>query len=226
MAILGRKKRARPRRALRAAMEGRTRSRRRTSRISAGIPGRGPDLRGRAQRLVGEASDRIRPRERPRRRGTFLAGTAAGIAVAYLFDPRAGRARRARLRDRTGAGMRRGATGTRKLGARVRNRMEGLPHEMLHPHGEPKPDMNDVTLAHKVESEVIRRPDVDKGRINVNAENGRIVLRGECDSPDQIREVVAAVRQIPEVREVENLLHVKGNAGQERPDQRIGPPTG
>jgi osmotically-inducible protein OsmY len=69
---------------------------------------------------------------------------------------------------------------------------------------------NDVTLARKVESDLFRDPDVPKGRINVNAEGGIIVLRGELGRREQIEAVEAAVRRIPGVREVENLLHLPG----------------
>jgi hypothetical protein len=69
---------------------------------------------------------------------------------------------------------------------------------------------NDVTLARKVESELFRDPDFPKGQINVNAEGGVIVLRGEMDRPEQINAIEAAVRSIPGVRAVENLLHLPG----------------
>ena len=39
----------------------------------------------------------------------------------------------------------------------------------------------------RVESELFRDPSVPKGRLNINAEHGVVVLRGVTDSPDQIR---------------------------------------
>ncbi|HEU5263028.1 MAG TPA: BON domain-containing protein, partial [Gaiellaceae bacterium] len=66
-----------------------------------------------------------------------------------------------------------------------------------------------------VESEVFRDPSIPKGRINVNAENGVVVLRGEVDSADLVDRLERAVRDVQGVRGVENLLHVNE---QVRPD--------
>ena len=46
-----------------------------------------------------------------------------------------------------------------------------------------------------------------KGKINVNAENGKVVLRGEVDSPELIDDLVAKARNVQGVQDVENLLH-------------------
>lgn len=67
---------------------------------------------------------------------------------------------------------------------------------------------NDADLVQRVESEVFRDPDIPKGRINLNAEDGTVVLRGQVERPDQIRAVEKAVRKVHGVREVENLLHL------------------
>ena len=49
-----------------------------------------------------------------------------------------------------------------------------------------------------------------KGDINVQAHDGIVELRGEVPRPELIDELVERTRQIPEVRDVENLLHVQG----------------
>ncbi len=69
---------------------------------------------------------------------------------------------------------------------------------------------NDAALAHRVESELFRDPDTPKGRININAEAGIVVLRGELDQPEQIRAIDAAVSRMAGVRGVHNLLHLPG----------------
>jgi osmotically-inducible protein OsmY len=51
---------------------------------------------------------------------------------------------------------------------------------------------------------------VPKGQINVNAENGVIVLRGEVEEPDLIRDLEQKTRKVQGVQEVENLLHTPG----------------
>ena len=76
--------------------------------------------------------------------------------------------------------------------------------------GEPRPEPNDATLAARVESEVFAAPDAPKGSVDVNAENGIVVLRGEVERPELIDELVEKARSVQGVREVENLLHLPG----------------
>ncbi len=76
---------------------------------------------------------------------------------------------------------------------------------------ETKLNPDDQTLVDRVESEIFRdRQDV-KGKVNINAEQGVVVLRGELDSQDLIDDLVSAVREVDGVRNVENLLHTAGN---------------
>ena len=67
-----------------------------------------------------------------------------------------------------------------------------------------------MTVRDRVESELLGDPSVPKGAINISAERGIVVLRGEV--PDegmrtQLGERAAAVRG---VWSVENLLHLPG----------------
>src|SRR5439155_7232226 len=66
---------------------------------------------------------------------------------------------------------------------------------------------NNATVAAKVESELFRDPSIDKGRMNINVENGTVVLRGVAESAGQIAKIEAATRAIPGVRSVKSLLH-------------------
>jgi osmotically-inducible protein OsmY len=75
-----------------------------------------------------------------------------------------------------------------------------------HPTEQTK-DLDDATLAHKVESEVLRG--APEG-ITVNAEDGIVVLRGEVDSPERMSELARMVLRVPGVSGVENLLHLPG----------------
>ena len=86
-----------------------------------------------------------------------------GAALTYFFHPREGQRRRDMVRGRFQALMTRAQEG-------------------------PKPRPDDVTLARQVESELFRDPEVPKGQINVNAENGKIYLRGEVGKPELIRD--------------------------------------
>jgi osmotically-inducible protein OsmY len=108
-----------------------------------------------------------------------------GAALTYFFNPMEGQRRRAKLAGRIRALMARAEEG-------------------------PKPQPDDVTLAHMVESELFRDEQVPKGQINVNAENGKVYLRGEVGEQEMIRDLEERARSIHGVQEVENLLHLPG----------------
>lgn len=106
--------------------------------------------------------------------------------------------------------------GMARRGAREAGRMarygagvgQGVVRRVTNPFPRAKPGMDDVTLARKVETEVFRGPGAPKGSVSVNAVDGVVELRGEVKTPDQIRELERKTKRIPEVRGVENLLHL------------------
>jgi osmotically-inducible protein OsmY len=120
---------------------------------------------------------------------TRLRYAALGAALAYFFDPQNGRARRKE---------------TIKRFVRLSQRQRGRLTARAQP--------DDVTLARQVESEIFGDADVPKGQINVNAEEGKVVLRGEVESAEMIEELVSKARKVQGVQEVENLLHMPGQA--------------
>ena len=156
--------------------------------------------------------------------GSFLLGAAVGAALAYALDREQGRRRRHIAHDRVGGVSHRLARRAgRKLHVTVAQALghsQGLAHR-LRPG--PVEELDDVALAHKVESIVFRDPRVPKGQISVNAESGLVFLRGQVEPPDLVADLENAVRKIRGVREVENLLHAPGTpaprprAGARRP---------
>jgi hypothetical protein len=149
-----------------------------------------------------------KPPSRTRRIGTGVLAGAAGAALAFFLDPVSGKRRRSVARDWVAARAR----GLGRRGGRVGRYMgstaQGVTQRLRH-GGEQAPE-NDQVLAHKVESELFQGSDFPKGQININAENGTVVLRGEVQTPDQIKRIEGEVRRIQGVRDVENLLHVPG----------------
>jgi osmotically-inducible protein OsmY len=121
------------------------------------------------------------------RRLLGLIGLAA--AITYFFHPEQGQKRR----------------------AMVRGRIEKL---IVRAEEGPKAQPDDVTLARQVESELFRDEQVPKGQINVNAENGKVYLRGEVGQPEMIRDLEERARKVQGVRDVENLLHLPGAEAQ------------
>jgi osmotically-inducible protein OsmY len=133
-----------------------------------------------------------------------------GALLAYFFDPDNGRRRRALARDRIPAFFRRMSERAERTGKVVAAEAEGVKQKATHLKEEEKPQPDDVTLARKVETEIFRDADVPKGQVNVNAENGKIVLRGEVEQPEMIKDLEKRTKKVQGVVEVENLLHTPG----------------
>ena len=135
---------------------------------------------------------------------------AFGALLAYFFDPDNGRRRRAMAGQRIPALFRRVSERAERTGRSVAAEAEGMKQKATHLKEEEKPRPDDVTLARKVETEIFRDADVPKGQINVNAENGKIVLRGEVEQPEMIKDLEKKTKKVQGVTEVENLLHTPG----------------
>jgi gas vesicle protein len=138
-----------------------------------------------------------------------LLGAAAGAVAALLFDPQRGAARRAQLMDRTAATWRDLSGGAARTTRYVTSTLEGKVQALRHA-GERDSMPNDATLAMKVESELFRDPAVPKGDININVEQGVVVLRGQVGDAGMSERLEKSARAIPGVWEVENLLHLPG----------------
>ena len=109
--------------------------------------------------------------------------------------------------ERTLSTVRDGVRQATRLGRGAANQGVGLGKRVANRNPDPK-DLDDVTLARKVETEVFRPEGAPKGKVDVNAVEGVVWLRGEVKNQKQIQEIEAKVRAIPEVRGVENLLHL------------------
>src|SRR3954453_7157394 len=79
-------------------------------------------------------------------------------------------------------------------------------------------DLDDVGLARKVETVIFRDATVPKGKIDVNAADGIVWLRGEAKTPEMIKTLESQASAIPEVKRVENLLHLPKTPAPTRAD--------
>jgi BON domain len=79
-------------------------------------------------------------------------------------------------------------------------------------------NLDDVGLARKVETVIFRDESVPKGKIDVNAADGVVWLRGEAKTPDMIKLLEQQTASIPEVKKVENLLHLPKTPAPTRSD--------
>ncbi len=159
------------------------------------------------ERLV-NAMPRRDPDSRPILFAALLA-TAAGAAAAYLFDPERGRTRRARLLDQGGARLRE-LLGT--LGGQARRARSGafeIRQQIAH-RGGGQSMPSDAALSDKVHSELFADPAIPRSKMNINVEEGVVVLRGEVDESAQANELIRRAERIPGVMRVDSLLHLPG----------------
>lgn len=143
------------------------------------------------------------------RKRMFALGGTLGALAAYWLDRDSGRGRRARARDRAAGMMRRGG---REAGRKIRyglSTVEGQAQRMAFERRHPI-QLDDVTLAAKVKSELFSPNDVPKGKISVDVTGGVVTLRGQLSDGDMITRLERAARKINGVRDVVCLLHLPG----------------
>lgn len=138
----------------------------------------------------------------------LLLGGLAGAVLMYFLDPRQGNRRRKMTAQQLLSLFHRSAHRLARTGRITSSRLYGLQQRFIHRRPAEKPAPNDETLTQRVRSQVLRDPALHHHRININTEQGVVVLRGEVDRPEQIRQMEQAVRRVPGVLGVENLLHL------------------
>jgi osmotically-inducible protein OsmY len=137
-------------------------------------------------------------------------GAAMGAALLYFFDPQNGPTRRKQTSDRVLGFFRGTGKQASRMGRNAKSQAYGLTQKAAHLKEKPKDQPDDTTLARKVETEIFRDAEVPKGKINVNAENGVVFLRGEVSDESLVETLGKSARKVQGVLEVENLLHVPG----------------
>ena len=143
-------------------------------------------------------------------------GAIVGAVLSHLLDPDQGHSRRARYADQAAALARDAGEGLERGRRRVTSTIEGKSAALAHGHGgDVMP--NDAALSDKVETELFGDPSVPKGAININVEQGIVVLRGEVPDVGMRDRLENAARKIAGVWEVENLLHLPGEPAPTEP---------
>ena len=139
----------------------------------------------------------------------FGLGVVFGAIVDHYLDPVSGRRRRKVDMDRVAGAARTGWRRLLRVLRIVQSDAYGVAKKIEHREEVPK-DLDDATLAHKIETEIFRDPNVPKGQINVNVQGGVAQLRGEVPTPDILDSLLEKTREVQGVRQVESLLHLPG----------------
>ena len=151
-----------------------------------------------------------------KRRWVLLAGMALGALLMYFFDVDHGNRRRNMAVQRGSKLMRQAAQTAGNTGRRMSSELAGKRQALLRSRDHHE-ELDDATLAHKVESVLFRDPSVPKGDLNVNAEHGVVVIRGQVQDPTQMARIEQMVRGIDGVHEVHSLLHTAGSPAPNKP---------
>jgi hypothetical protein len=143
----------------------------------------------------------------------IIAG-AVGAALAYVFDPVRGRRRRAELKDRGRATVRREVRAVERQASYGKGRAEGVIHKVRHPR--PHVPEDDMTLVDKIRSEVLGH--VDGPHLTIDVNDRVVTLRGEVPDERKAQQIEHDVRSTPGVIDVVNLLHQPGTPAPNKAD--------
>jgi len=143
---------------------------------------------------------------------TLLFGFAAGAAAAHFLDPDSGRRRRHQMRDqavsKAHSGKEQAATTASYAAGKAKGAVSTVTPSM--PGSHRIEDVDDVTLARKVETEIFRDPDAPKGQVSVDVQAGVANLRGVVADEGWITKLADDAKKVDGVKGVNNLLHRPG----------------
>jgi osmotically-inducible protein OsmY len=142
----------------------------------------------------------------------FVTGAASGAAAAHFLDPESGRRRRNMLRDqaasKASAGASKAASTASYAASKAKGAAAGATPSM--PGSHRIDDVDDVTLARKVETEIFRDADAPKGQVSIDVQAGVAYLRGTVDDEAWIDRLGDEANKVDGIKGVKNLLHRPG----------------
>src|SRR5438445_10240207 len=115
----------------------------------------------------------------------LIAGATVGAGLAYAFDPDRGKARRARLKTRTRAQLRRTSRALERRAHYEGQKVAGLRHKMMAGGGHDAP--SDHVVADRVRSKVFGHMPGIAHHVNLDVIDAAATLRGERDHPAELR---------------------------------------
>jgi osmotically-inducible protein OsmY len=137
----------------------------------------------------------------------FVSGAAVGAAATHFLDPDSGRKRRSQLRDQATAKASSAASQATSAAGQAADKAKGAVATAA-PTG--TPELDDVALARKVETEIFRDPDAPKGGVSVDVQAAVVYLRGEVADESWILRFADGAGKVDGIKGVKNLLHAPG----------------
>ena len=141
-------------------------------------------------------------------RPEFIAGALVGAGIMYLLDPDRGPRRRSLIADKATHARLSAGERLESRARDLRNRSKGVLAEARH---RLRPDeASDEVLEARVRSELGHAVD-HAGGLTVVAQDGRVMVGGPIPAGD-VERVLATVRKVRGVREVESRLEPRGSS--------------
>jgi osmotically-inducible protein OsmY len=143
---------------------------------------------------------------------TLLFGVAAGAAAAHFLDPESGRRRRNRVRDQAVSKAQAGKSQATSTASHAAGKAKGAVATATPsmPGSHRVEDVDDITLARKVETEIFRAPDAPKGDVSIDVQDGVANLRGVVADEGWITRLADDAKKVDGIKGVNNLLHRPG----------------
>jgi uncharacterized membrane protein len=141
----------------------------------------------------------------------IIGGMAAAAGLMYFLDPNRGRRRRALVRDKAVSLSGESGDVLRKAGRDVSNRVAGTVANARSLVRSSKGTVDDQVVEARVRSKmgrVVSHP----SSIHVSADQGRLTLRGSILA-HEVNDLLAAIRSVQGVREIDDRLDVYKQAG-------------
>jgi osmotically-inducible protein OsmY len=142
----------------------------------------------------------------------FVSGAAVGAAATHFLDPDSGRRRRSQLRDQAASKAQAGASQAASTASYAAGKAKGAVAGAAPsiPGRHKIEDVDDVTLARKVETEIFRDADAPKGQVSVDVQAGVVYLRGMVEDVAWIDRFADEATKVDGIKGVKNLLHRPG----------------
>jgi osmotically-inducible protein OsmY len=139
---------------------------------------------------------------------TFLFGVAIGAAARPLLEP----GRRHQLRDQAVSSARSAASSAATTATHAANQAKGAVATVTPsiPGSHKIDEVDDVTLARKVETEIFREAEAPKGDVSIDVQAGIVYLRGTVADDAWIDRLADGAKKVDGVKGVKNLLHRPG----------------
>jgi hyperosmotically inducible periplasmic protein len=148
---------------------------------------------------------------------TLIIGGILGALSAYFLDPNTGKRRRHVTRDKAGSLLNKTGRTAHHTAEYAGGRVEGILRETVpHPPDNPNPDDN--TLRDRVESEVFRDPRYSREHLNIEVAKGVVDVHGQLSGQGEIDDLVRRVKQVPDVKGVQNHVHLPGTPAPNKKD--------